>query len=444
MTNTIESTRNHISGFHTYLDELHKVLLDDNFLHSILSKDENLYHLLDGRATTALYQTVPLAMRKEQGIFFTNYALAEKISSNLSNLLTKGIKLADPACGAGSLLLACANYLPIGNSFEETIDIWSSLIFGCDLFEEFVSATKLRLMLLAAIRTKDAKSIKNIISKNEVFPGLRVKDILIGDDIAERVDCVVVNPPFGNMNAPDDCEWATGIVQKAGVFFEQIICSASEGQHVIAILPDVLRSGTRYGKWRRLITDLASSVTIELTGRFDKEADVDVFILNTIAGNGCSQVDWLRLDTSIEKPIKSISDYFNVHVGSVVPHRDSEDGPSYPYIHARTIPAWETVELIHERRKYKGTVFKPPFVVVHRTSSPRDRYRCVGTIINANTEVAVENHLIVLLPKNHSLEQCDELLRSLKNNDINKWMNSRICCRHLTVAAMKELPWRSN
>lgn len=441
--NTIKNIRNQINGFHTYVDELHNVLLDENLVYSILSNDDNLYHLLDGRATTALYQTVPVTMRKEQGIFFTNHALAEKISSNLSNLLAKGIKVADPACGAGNLLSACANYLPIGNSLEETIDIWSSLIFGCDLVEEFVSATKLRLMLLAAIRSRDAKNVKNIVSKMEAFPGLRVKDILSSDDIAERVDCVVVNPPFGNINAPDDCEWATGIVQKAGVIFEQIMRSASEGQQIIAILPDVLRSGTRYGKWRQLITDLASSVTIELTGRFDKEVDVDVFILNTIAGNGCSQVDWLILDTRIEKPIKSISDYFDIHVGSVVPNRDSEDGPSYPYIHARTIPAWETVEHIHETRKYKGTVFKPPFVAVHRTSSPRDRYRCVGTIINANTEVAVENHLIVLSPKNHSLEKCDELLRSLKHNDTNKWMNSRICCRHLTVASMKELPWWS-
>ena len=151
MTDTIKNVRNHINGFHTYLDELLKVLFDENTVYSVLRNDDNLYHLLDGRETIALHQTIPVTIRKAQGIFFTNHALAGKISSNLSNLLTKGIKVADPACGAGNLLLACANLLPIGNSLEETIDIWSGLIFGGDLFEEFVLATKLRLMLLAMI-----------------------------------------------------------------------------------------------------------------------------------------------------------------------------------------------------------------------------------------------------------------------------------------------------
>lgn len=441
--NTIKNIRNQINGFHTYVDELHNVLLDENLVYSILSNDDNLYHLLDGRATTALYQTVPVTMRKEQGIFFTNYALAEKISSNLSNLLTKGIKVADPACGAGNLLSACANYLPIGNSLEETIDIWSSLIFGCDLFEEFVSATKLRLMLLAAIRSRDVKNIKNIVSRMETFPGLRVKDVLSSDDITNRADCVVVNPPFGHTNAPGDCKWATGTIQKAGLFFERIMQSASQDQQIIAILPDVLRSGTRYNKWRKMVAGLASSVTVEITGRFDDEADVDVFVLSAMAGKGCNSVDWLRFDRITEKPTKSISDFFEVHVGSVVPHRDKEKGPSYPYIHARTMPAWVTIESINEVRKYSGTVFEPPFVVVHRTSSPRDKYRCVGTIVNVNTDVAVENHLIILLPKDHSLERCNELMKILRDEKTNKWMNSRICCRHLTVASMKELPWWS-
>jgi len=443
VNNTVQSIRNQINGFHIYVDELHRVLLDENLKYSISSNDDNLHHLLDGRATTTLYQTVPITTRREQGIFFTNHALAEKISSNLSYLLSKGIRVSDPACGVGNLLSACANYLPIGNSLEDTIDIWSSLIFGSDLFENFVSATKLRLILLAAIRSRDVKNIKNIVSKMEAFPSLQVKDILDSDDIAERVDCVVVNPPFGNTSAPDDCKWATGTVQKAGLFFEHIMRSASKDQQVIAILPDVLRSGTRYSKWRKTVSSLASSMTVEITGRFGDEADVDVFVLSAIAGNGCNAVAWMRFDKGAGKAIKSVSDFFEVHVGSVVPHRDKEEGPDFPFIHARTMPPWETIESIDETRKYSGSVFKPPFVVVHRTSSPRDKYRCVGTIVNTNTEVAVENHLVILLPRDGSLKQCDELLRVLRHKNTNKWMNSRICCRHLTVASVKELPWWS-
>lgn len=441
--NTIQNIRKQINGFHIYVDELHEILADENLKHLISKSDANLYHLLDGRATTVLHQTIPVTTRRKQGIFFTNLALAEKISSNLSSWLTEGIKIADPACGVGNLLSACANYLPIGNNLEETIDIWSDLIFGCDLFEEFVLATKLRLILLAAIRTRDVKSIKSIVLKMEAFPGLQVRDVLNSDNITERVDCMVVNPPFGNTNAPGDCEWATGTVQKAGLFFERIMRSTSQGQQVIAILPDVLRSGTRYNKWRKTVSSLASSMIVETTGRFDNEADVDVFVLSTIAGKSCKAVDWMRFDDSARKTTKSVADFFDVHVGSVVPHRDKEEGADYPYVHARTMSQWETIESIDETRKYTGTVFKPPFVAVHRTSSPRDKSRCVGTIVNANTEVAVENHLIILLPRDGSLKRCDELLKILKDEKTNEWMNKRICCRHLTVASVRELPWWS-
>ncbi|MFC1979668.1 hypothetical protein ACFLVS_02175 [Chloroflexota bacterium] len=144
VNNTTQSIGNQINGFRIYGDELHEALLDENLLYSISNNDANLYHLLDGRATSALCQTVPVTMRRAQGIFFTNHALSEKISSKLSGLLTKGIKVADPACGAGNLLSACANYLPIGKSLEETIDVWSGLIFGYDLQRELGQKNTLR------------------------------------------------------------------------------------------------------------------------------------------------------------------------------------------------------------------------------------------------------------------------------------------------------------
>jgi len=443
ISNRIHSTRNQINGFKTYINELHKVLLDTNLILSISSRDPTLIHLLDGKAANALHQTVPISMRKEQGIYFTNHSLAEKIASDLSRLLAKGIKVIDPTCGVGNLLLACANYLPIGNNLGDTINIWSNYLFGNDLFEEFILATKLKLILFAAIRSRDVKNIENIVLDRGTFPGLQTKDILQGEILEEKVDCVVVNPPFGQAYAPDNCKWSTGNIQKAGLFFERIMRSAPQDQNIIAILPDVLRSGTRYSKWRKIVASLASSLTLEMSGRFDNEADVDVFVLKVKTGRGIDSVDWLRFDESTEKTTKSVSDYFEVHVGPVVPHRSKEEGPKYPYIHVRNTLAWETTKNINEFRKYRGKVYKPPFVVVHRTSSPRDKYRCVATILDYNSDIAVENHLLILLPKDRSFKKCDELLKILKDDRTNKWMNSRICCRHLTVASVKELPWWS-
>jgi hypothetical protein len=394
---------------------------------------------LDGKASAVLQQTVPIAVRKDAGIFFTHHNLGNHVANKIAHLLSGGHRITDPTCGAGDLLLACANYLPIGKTLHETLDIWSALISGYDLYEEFIVATKLRLGLLEAFRSKDFRDLEHTLYVRGIFPGLHVADSLTLETIGEG--SIVVNPPFGNLIAPDNCEWAHGKVQKAGVFFETILRTANDGQHIVAILPDVLRSGTRYKYWRQMVSELSSSLSVELKGRFDKEVDIDVFILHVIRGQTIGAIDWIDSCEKYDLMNGRVSDYFDVHVGPVVPHRDLQEGPKYPYIHARTAVEWDTIDKISDERRYMGNVFKPPFVVIHRTSSPSDKNRCVGTIVTGNRKVAVENHLIVLCPKERSLQQCRELIEILKHHRTNEWMNKRICCRHLTVSSVKELPW---
>lgn len=136
-----------------------------------------------------------------------------------------------------------------------------------------------------------------------------------------------------------------------------------------------------------------------------------------------------------------MGDYFQVRVGSVVPHRHKLEGPLYPYIHAHQLPSWQSVEEIAESRNFSGTTFDPPFVVVRRTSRPGDKFRAIGTIITGKDPVAVENHLIVLKPSSNSLEDCFQLMEVLRHPQTNDWLNERIRCRHLTVTAMRNLPW---
>jgi hypothetical protein len=87
---------------------------------------------------------------------------------------------------------------------------------------------------------------------------------------------------------------------------------------------------------------------------------------------------------------------------------------------------------------------KPPFVAIRRTSRPGDRHRAIGTLITALQPVAVENHLIALRPKDGTVKACRELLYSLKDDRTTHWLDERIRCRHLTVAALNELPWWHN
>ena len=102
----------------------------------------------------------------------------------------------------------------------------------------------------------------------------------------------------------------------------------------------------------------------------------------------------------------------------------------------------EQVTDLQERIQCNEKSFRPPFVMVRRTSRPRDRFRAAGTIIAGKQDVAVENHLLVLMPKDRTLRSCRALLKVLQHPGSSDWLNRRICCRHLTVSSLRELPWR--
>jgi hypothetical protein len=94
-----------------------------------------------------------------------------------------------------------------------------------------------------------------------------------------------------------------------------------------------------------------------------------------------------------------------------------------------------------DRRNFQGTTYAAPFVAVRRTSRPGDKKRAVGCIISGDQRVAVENHLIVLVPHDGSLKTCKQLLERLKCDKTDSWLDKRIRCRHLTVKALADLPW---
>jgi hypothetical protein len=79
-------------------------------------------------------------------------------------------------------------------------------------------------------------------------------------------------------------------------------------------------------------------------------------------------------------------------------------------------------------------------VVIRRTSRPGDAYRATATVIGGESPIAVENHLLVCEPKDRKLATCKKLMLQLKTDAVNKYLNGRIRCRHLTVQAIEELP----
>lgn len=401
--------------------------------------NERAYAALNGQASLKLRQVIPLKTRRRVGAFFTGSELASQLISRCGKFDKRSI-IHDPSLGMGDLLLATAQKLPLGRTLNETLNQWGRQLTGTDIHCEFVEGAKTRLVILAQQR-HGLKSFA-VTSFAGLFPGIRVADGLVQHKLFACATHLTLNPPFGLTDAPDGCSWAGGRITAAANFVITALDRAKPGAELVAILPDVLRSGSFTEHWRKRVEELAAVKLVEPYGIFDESADVDVFILRVIrrAKNSTNKsVPWTAA------PIQTgttIADYFDVHVGRVVPHRDPKMGNWHPYIHARSVPLWKIMREFKHSRRHQGKVYVPPFVVIRRTSRPGHPYRAAATVITGKKSVAVENHLIVCEPKDNKTQAvCKKLMLQLKTKAVNEFLDERIRCRHLTVGAVIEIPF---
>ncbi len=399
-------------------------------------------NFLNGRPANELRKLISLQDLRKVGAFFTGnelikFAISEKFSSSIN----KDFKIADPACGNGDLLLACTPYLPLGQDLPETINLWQNNLLGIDLHSEFIEIAKLRLILKAILLGVNIPD--NPLPKlPNIFNGLKVGSFFDNLDILHEATHIFINPPYYIMAPPESYELGNGKTNAAAIFLWTCINHVQNGTRIIAILPDVLRSGTRYEKWRNFVEENTEILNVNLYGQFDAWTDVDVFVLELIVNNGTrsSFTNWVNTQSKVKT---TISDKFDLSTGPVVDYRDPNEGPTVKFIKPKGLETWKTVTSISSTRQFKGRTHNSPFVVVRRTSRIGDLFRAVGTIINVDQPIAVENHLIILLPKDGRIETCEKLLTILKDERTNKWINEAIRCRHLTIKSLADLPWWS-
>lgn len=406
---------------------------------SLLDK-QDLKQYLNGNVGAELRRRVSLDYRQRIGAFFTSEALrTQTISTSFLNP-HDGL-IWDPACGAGDLLLRVAETLSISCDLDETLREWGEKLCGNDIETTFIRATKARLILAAYLRGARRLS-GNTSSLNNVFPHIQVGDSLARPPVFIPTR-IVLNPPFIAINQPVENDWGAGSVSAAAVFIDYCLKISVPGTRIAAILPDVLRTGSRYERWRANVQKFAEITRLDVYGAFDLQADVDVFVLELKVRLEHQQPaavsDPWRICKNVE--IATLGSYCAVAVGPVVPHRHKSIGVDLPYLHAKDAPQWGVIETLTSRRKFAGTTFQPPFVVIRRTSSPSDKFRAVGTLVTCSEPVAVENHLIICKPNDGSLATCKKIMEVLHASTTNEWLNGRIRCRHLTVASVKDIPW---
>lgn len=401
------------------------------------SWNDRVNSCLDGTASTEVCRLVALPVRRKFGVFFTGSKLAEKLIDKLQVNPTTDF-IYDPAVGAGDLLLAVARRLPIQRTLIKTLETWGHCLAGTDIQAEFVEAAKLRLVLLARQRHGATAVLPKKWEK--YFPYIYEGNGLFQSVLYARATHLIMNPPFSISSPQEGCEWTGGRVSDAARFVINALEQTKPGACLLAILPDVLRSGSFQCRWRERVSDLAEVTSLKRHGVFDASADIDVFLLKL--KRRPNELAMIRRWPVPTRCIAgTIGDFFDVHVGRVVPHRDPETGPEYPYIHPRRVPTWQVMSKFPERRCYEGLVYKPPFVVIRRTSRPGHPYRATATVISGKNAIAVENHFIVCEPKNHMLDVCMKLMEELKTEAVNDFLNACICCRHLTIGAVSSIPF---
>lgn len=411
-------------------------------LEHLLTKDpsenrEAIKKSLDGQAYGALRSLVPLQTLRSSGAFFTGHEIAEQLADRAKDEIKKGTPFFDPACGAGNLLLAAAKHLLLGPSLASTLTAWGEIIHGFDLHPEFIEATKLRLILLAKQRGNFADLSA---ATSDVFPNIRCANALSALTTFPAAPIILLNPPYNGMSAPGDCQWGSGKVSAAAVFIEHVVRNTHPGGRIYALLPEVLRCGSRYKPFRDYLGKKIKVVFEQSLGVFDKWTDIDVFATEIhVSEDACTQEN--PAFPGLHKSAETVENRYHVHVGPLIDYRSPKAGPSRPYVEAVQATPWAKNFTCTASRKFGGTVFQPPFVVIRRTSRPSDKFRAIGTIVRGNKPVAVENHLLVVLPKRGTVKACVELLHVLRQQETSDFLNAVMCCRHLTVGSVKNIPW---
>lgn len=368
---------------------------------------------------------------RTKGVFFSGSDIADKLIALLGDINPLD-NVIDPCCGIGDLLLAYVKRLPQGPDPQKTVLNWANIVYGNDINKDFVDVAKLRLVMSAFYLCDKRYTIGNCLDvwKDSCFHNLTSLNALDMD--INMFKTILLNPPFQQEVVKKEYTWSSGRVSMAAVFLYELF-HKNKLARFAAILPDVIRSGTRYQKFRTSLPafDWKSA---EIYGRFDKQTDVDVFLITNLQEN--------NVILKRKKSHNTISKYFEVHVGSIVPHRDPVAGEEHYYLTAKNTPRGAELRKFDKKIKSLKQTFKGPFLVIKRTSSPCDAIRCATTLINSKSVFFVENHLIILLPRDKSLETCRKALDYLSSNVCNKFINKTIRCRHLTVSSINNIPYK--
>lgn len=418
--------------YKTFVDEL-KVELK-----SYINKPKEIWaekaiRYVNGLASEELRRLVSIEKRRGDGVFFTDSELAKKVLQLLAPKFTKDSVIYDAACGVGNLLIAVSDYMRIADITPQQ----SNYLLGTDIHTEFTEAAAYRLQMNTLLHASTLAG--NKIKLNSGYD-IKCGNGLVDNDYYKSATDIFINPPFNQEKTEEKFNWSSGKISMAAIFMYKAIQFAKPGTTIMAILPDVLRSGTRYEKWREMVNNNCIIQKTELLGQFDQYADVDVYAVKLIKRKQPLKKQKSKRVITETHATQTLKDLFEICVGPVVDFRDEKKGPLRPYVVSKGLKSWTAETKIINARRHGGKCFEGPFVVIKRTSRMGDAQRAIATIINISSPVFVDNHLIILKPISGTLKDCKKGIEILKNKKTDDWLDDKIRCRHLTVKIVTTIP----
>lgn len=396
--------------------------------------------LVNGHATDAVYKILSREDRREHGIFFSGPHWAQRMFAALD--IDRWQRFIDPSVGTGDLLLEICRRLPLEATVAKTLATWGSRLAAIELRSSFIQIAWARLQALAMTRHKQQLSVDSLVQASTLPNSFITGDALETSLSLSKGDCVVMNPPYQRMQASEGSFVGQGLRSAAALHTERVLTQAPAGVGLIALVPDVLRSGSSYRRFRDELHRRMEIDSFAPVGAFGGSANVDVAVLiGTTRSSLATSAPAIARSTKRKFKTRTLGDECRIAVGPVVPHRTKGGSTRYGYLTARSAPVWGEMRVPDERARFTARLETAPFVVVRRTSSPGDLKRARATIVAGTESWLLENHLLILRPYSGLLKDCRRLLKSLKNPRTDEWLNEHIRCRHLTVSALKLLPW---
>ncbi len=400
-----------------------------------ISEDNNK-QVIQNCVTSTVYDLLTLSDRRKHGIFFSGQAWAETLIAQLE--VNHWKRFLDPSVGSGDLLVEICKKLPLAASPSATLANWSSRLAAIDLRESFLQIAWARIQAVAISRHRKMGWNEGIAPSLPMPNSFRTGDALSLSLGLKAGDCVIMNPPYQLSDAPAMSFVGRGKRSAAALHLEHVINGADNGVGIVALVPEVLRSGTSYKRFRNEVSARVRVSGFNSLGSFGRSADVDVAIFFGVTQK---QPPSAEVSSECTIPRPTVGDKYSIRVGPVVPHRTPIKNLEYGYLTAKNSPVWAEIIQPPETAKYSARLEQGPFVVVRRTSSPSDRKRARASLILSSERYLVENHLIIMRPLSGEIDDCRALIAVLQDARTDEWLNKNLRCRHLTVSALTSIPW---